>query len=139
VSDAARDRHWESLRAERAAARAALVASLDKIEERARDPFRLKERMRKHPVLFTGIAAGAGALLVKMILGARDAAPAPPARDAGARSRDEAPDLLETLRDAALRVATPWVTRYVEEHFGRRDVADEVHTANGTDAGRPSV
>jgi len=137
VSDAARDRHWRELRAERAAARAALVESLDAIEARARDPLRLKKRMREHPILFAGVAAGAGALLVRLFLGGRDAAPAPAVREAPSRPRAERPDLLETLRDAALRVATPWVTRLVDEHLAATERADEAHATNGAESAAP--
>jgi len=131
-----RDAHWKELHAEHAAARAALIESLEAIEERARDPLRLKQRMRKHPVLFAGIAAGAGALLVRLVMGGRDAAPA--TREAPHRPRAEPPDLLETLRDAALRVATPWVTRFVDEHLAAAERADEAHVTNGADTATPS-
>jgi hypothetical protein len=131
------DSHWKELRAERAAARAALVASLDAIEARASDPLRLKQRMRKHPVLYAGVAAGAGALLIRLFMGGRDAEPAPAARDAPSRPRAERPDLLETLRDAALRVATPWVTQFVDEHLGEAERADGAHVTNGSESATP--
>ena len=138
MSDIARDRHWKELRAERAAARAALVESLDAIEARARDPLRLKERMRKHPILFAGIAAGAGALLVRLFMGGRDAAPAPAMRESPSPPRAERPDLIDTLRDAALRAATPWVTRFVDEHLAAAECADQGHVTNGAETATPS-
>jgi hypothetical protein len=131
------DKHWKELRAERAAARAALVESLDAIEARASDPLRLKQRMRKHPILFAGVAAAAGAIFVRIFMGGRDAAPAPAATDASRRSRAERPDLLETLRDAALRAAQPWVTRFVDEHLGPAQRADEAHVTNGAESAAP--
>jgi hypothetical protein len=131
------DPHWKQLRAERAAARAELVASLDALETRARDPLRLKERMRKHPILFAGVATVAGALLVRLVMGGRDAAPAPAAREAPGRPRRERPDLIDTLRDAALRVAAPWVTRFVDEHLAAAEHADEGHVTNGAESATP--
>ena len=138
MSHPARDEHWRQLRAERAAARAALVSSLDAIEARASDPLRLKERMRKHPVLFAGVAAGAGALLIKMIMGGRDPAPAPESRESESRARVDGPDLMETLRDAAVRAAAPWVTRFIVEHLEQRGGVDDVCATNGTETERPA-
>ena len=131
------DPHWKHLRAERAAARAALVESLDALEARARDPLRLKERMRKHPILFAAGAAVAGAVLVRLVMGGRDAAPAPAAREAPSPPRRERPDFIDTLRDAALRVAAPWVTRFVDEHLAAAEHADEGHVTNGAETSTP--
>jgi hypothetical protein len=120
VTDAAARRdEWERLRAERAATRTSLVRSLHALEVRARDPFRLKEKVRKHPYLAAGIAAGAGAVLVNLLMpkgssdsGKSDAADADAKDDGGSR-------VFDSLRDAALRVAAPWVTRFVSEHLSR--------------------
>lgn len=119
MNDAARRDEWARLRAERAATRASLVRSLHALEARARDPFRLKEKFRKHPYVAAGIAAGAGAILVNLLMpkgpsdaGKSDAADADAKEDGGSR-------VFDSLRDAALRVAAPWVTRFVTEHLGR--------------------
>lgn len=114
----ARAVEWERLLAERALARCELVRNLDALEERARDPFRLKQRIRRHPVLAAGVAAAAGALAVRVLFGRRepeaDPRRPPPSSSAPA---DDGPDLLRALGDAAVRVATPWIARLLDEHL----------------------
>ena len=137
--DSSRREKWERLRAERAAARASLAQSLHALDVRARDPFRLKEKIRKHPYLVAGIAAGAGAVLVNLLMpkgssdgGKRGADDGADAGDAGGGSR-----VFDALREAALRVAGPWLTRFVAERLeryvdlGEPSETDESET-NGT-------
>jgi len=135
TDDAARRDEWARLCAERAASRASLVQSLHALDARARDPFRLKEKMRKHPLLVAGIAAGAGALLVNFLMprGSPDAGERRDA-DAGADKEDDGgPGVFDSLRDAALRVAAPWVARFVAERIGRYvDLGEASEKANGT-------
>ncbi len=113
------DEELARLRAERAIARAELVRTLDGLEARARDPFRLKETIRRHPVLVAGIAAGVGALLVNVFARGREPPPAPTRREEPSSGSDHrSRDLLDALREVALQIATPWLTRLVEKHFG---------------------
>jgi hypothetical protein len=115
---------WDRLRTERAALRAQLTGTLDCLTDRAKDPLGLKARFRRHPWVFAGLAAGAGALLVNLLVprsSPRDeSSPAPP-RDAAA----DGPDLLGSLRDTALRALAPWLTRFLEEHLGSLLAAGE--------------
>jgi hypothetical protein len=122
VSDeAARRDEWARLRAERAATRASLARSLHALDVRARDPFRLKEKIRKHPYLVAGIAAGAGAVLVNLLMpkGSSDAGKRCADDDADAGDDGGGSRVFDSLRDAALRVATPWITRFVAERLGQ--------------------
>ncbi len=108
---------WDRLVAERAAARARLARSLDLLAVRAKDPLRLKETIRRHPIVAAGLAAGAGALLVRLLLRG-------PAREEEKAARvertpeDDAPSIFDALRDAAIRAAAPYVARFVDEHLG---------------------
>jgi hypothetical protein len=108
-----RRQEWERALAERATARAALVAALERLDARARDPLGLKEAYRRHPYVFAGVAAGAGALLGGLL------APGPKARaeEPGREPRGHSDPLLDALRDALVDVATPWITGFVEEHL----------------------
>jgi hypothetical protein len=115
--DGLRD-EWARARAERAVFRADLARTMTTLDARARDPFGLKEKVRRHPVLAAGIAAGAGAILVNLLVrgGADD-----DRRDAGeggSPSRNGDSPALDALRDVAVRVATPWITSWIAEHLG---------------------
>jgi hypothetical protein len=133
VSDsAARREEWARLRAERAALRETFVQSVHALEVRAQDPFGLKEKVRRHPFLAAGLAAGAGAILVNLLMPRRSA-------DAGngEAARTDAKDdrgspVFDALRDAALRVAGPWVTRFVADHLGPRAERGEPSETNGS-------
>jgi hypothetical protein len=130
VTRASADPEWERLVAERVAVRRALVESLDALEARARDPFRLKRAIRRHPVLTAGIAAGAGALLVRLVVGRGSVPPSRP--DAAPRESDRgSAPLVDSLLDLARRAATPWVARFVAEHFAPRPA--ERSEANGAE------
>lgn len=114
---AERRREWDRLRAERAALRGDLAANLAALEARARDPFGLREKIRRHPVAAAAMAAGAGALLVRVLV------PGAPARCDGSHAGraappDESAPLLDALRDALLRAAAPWIRRFVDEYLG---------------------
>jgi hypothetical protein len=117
--DAFRD-DWARARAERAALRADLSRTMSTLDARARDPFGLKEKIRKHPVLAAGIAAGAGAVLVNLLVG-RGGGGGGDRRDdeeRGGPSRNGDSPALDALRDVAVRVATPWITGWIAEHLG---------------------
>ena len=133
--DHTRREEWHRLHAERAAARAELVSALDALDARARDPFGLKEKFRKHPVLFAGAAAGAAALLAGLI--ARGGSGREPSADDAARAprRDEPSPLVDALREAAMRLALPWITRFLAEHLGQEvDLGDHAGNADRRDA-----
>ena len=117
-------KEWEVLRAERALARRRWRSAADELAERAHDPFGLGKLIKDHPVAAAGIGAAAGALLVKLFLGrsgkSRDGA----SQRSGASHDDDtaerpAANVWSTiLRDAALRIAVPWIIDWVKEKFG---------------------
>lgn len=125
--DDARKAEWETIRNERAAARSELVRAIGAVEARAKDPFGVKEKFRRNPALFAGLAAGVGAILVRLLVpgASRKREEAEEAEEAAARREecaarpaDAASPIFTALRDAALRVATPWIARFVAEHLG---------------------
>lgn len=122
TGDRALREEWDRLRTERAALRAQLSGSLDGLSERAHDPFGLKAKFQRHPLLFAGLAAGAGALLVNLLV--PRGAPGDE-RSRAAPREDEGPDLLGSLRDTALRALTPWLTQFLQEHLGDVLAAEE--------------
>jgi hypothetical protein len=109
----------ERLKAERAEIRRELASAVDSLHARARDPFGLKAQIRKHPVLAASLAAGAGAILVNLLLppGGQGGGPAAHNGEPGASSNGR-PSILDSLRDKALEVATPFIAQFVEEHLG---------------------
>lgn len=123
--DAALRDEWARVTAERAALRADLSRTMTTLDARARDPFGLKEKIRKHPVLAAGIAAGAGAVLVNLFVGRGGGDERRDSAEAGGPSRNGNSPALDALRDVALRVATPWITRWVAENLGEPAPADE--------------
>lgn len=119
-------KEWEVLRAERAVARRRWRSAADELTERAHDPFGLRKLIADHPVVATGIGAAAGALLVKLLFGRsgksrdgssqRNGAP----HDDDDTAKGPAANVWSTiLRDAALRIAVPWLLNWVREKFGQ--------------------
>jgi len=133
--DSSRRDEWERLRAERAATRASLVQSLHALDVRARDPFGLKEKVRKHPYLVAGIAAGAGAVLVNLLMpkGSSDGGKGRAADDVDSADDGVGSRVFDSLRDAALRVVTPWITRFVAERLGRYVDLGEAPETDGSE------
>jgi len=131
--DSARRDEWARLVAERAAARASLARSLHALDVRARDPFGLKAKVRKHPYLVAGIAAGAGAVLVNLLMPKGGPDSGKGGEVDGGAARDDGPNAFDKLRDAALRVAAPWVTKFVTERLGRYVDLGETSDADGSE------
>lgn len=107
------DDDWDDLLAERAAARNELVRALAALDARMRDPLRIKETIRRHPLVAAGVAAGAGALLVRAFIpsGGRDT------RAGDGPEGPPAPSLLDEWSDAAIRAAGPLLARFVQDQL----------------------
>jgi hypothetical protein len=131
VTGGRRNGELETLRAERAAARGELVRSLEALQERARDPFRLKETIRRHPALSAGVAAGAGALLLNLLAGRRTSDRRACSGSAASKIHRGDSDLFAVLRDLAVKTATPWIDRFIDEHVRQPPAA--VPEGNGTE------
>lgn len=122
---------WERLCAERQALRDTLTSIKADADHRLRDPFGMKEAVRRHPILSAALAAGAGAVLVNVLL--------PPGRedgkDGGKAPKDDGAlgPILESLRDVALRVATPWIVDLVSRHVSGDASAPVVPSASAGD------
>lgn len=106
---------WEALRAERALARRRWRSAADGLAARARDPLGLAGLVGGHPIASAGIGAALGALLLRLFL--RGRARRKEGREHGSARPQSS--WTTTLRDALLRVALPWLVRYVKEQFGR--------------------
>ena len=105
------------LRSEVAAARDGVRETLAACSQEARDPFRVKERVRAHPFLTAGVAAGAGYLLYRLRRRRSRADDAPP--DAPKR----APGVLESAAAGAAKSLTPLALSMIREWIVSR-VAD---------------
>lgn len=96
MDQAAIEAEWNRLVAERRALRREVADAIDDITARAHDPFGMASRVREHPLLSAGLAAGAGAVFG--LLKARSRASGRGGLGAG-------------LVDLAIRTFAPWLPR----------------------------
>ena len=121
--DTARRAEWDLLLEERAALRGDLARTLGALDAKARDPRGLREMFRRQPLLYAGIAAAVGAVLVGVLMpgrsAKRDVEPPPP--------RDPSSPIVA----APLRTGTTTVTSGTGPAWGSRviDTARAIRAA----------
>jgi hypothetical protein len=105
---------WDRLLAQRAAARERAARAASDFVARARDPFGLKAAVREHPYVAAGAAAAIGAVLVNLFFGGGRAA----ADDDGEPAR-RGSRVVDSVWDAALRAAAPWLANLLREKLAQ--------------------
>jgi hypothetical protein len=149
TSDEEWDQEWRAIHARREIARARMQLAVGSLKERAKDPFGIKEAVRRHPIAAAGVSAGIGALLVNVVLGSlkkkadcAEAVETEHERHASHAGHAKKSTWADDLKATALRVAAPLVVSFLTEKLqgwmgdaraASARTREEVEAANGQD------
>jgi hypothetical protein len=131
--DAEWEEDWRRLRVQRDEVRQRWLCAVDALSTRAADPLGVKEVVRRHPWLSTGVGAGIGFLAVSLFMGIKKKkrkTPQPVVDETA--DDDEQPSVIgSAVRHAVTSVATPLLANFVQDRLSQFFNGHEEPATNG--------